>query len=149
MEGAARSASRWMWASASLDCIPILGMALAVVAARDQEFEPGAYPLILLGVVIVSGLVGTTAWWKTRAGRLLRRKERSCRTLRGKRVGSAGARGTGSRLTSTRSRPSRTRDVFWPESALSLVSPQLTLELLDRCACLRLGRGGHPTLGCR
>ena len=72
MEGAARSASRWMWASAGLDCIPILGMALAMVAARDQEFEPGAYPLILLGVVIVSGVVGTTAWWKARAGRLLR-----------------------------------------------------------------------------
>ena len=72
MTSAVRSASRWMWASAALDAIPILGMALAMAAASGEVFNPGVYPLILLGVVVVSVFSGTCAWWKVRAGRLLR-----------------------------------------------------------------------------
>ena len=72
MSAAVRSASRWMWASAALDLVPILGFGLGMISAPREEFHPAIYRMILLTIVAFAAFVGTCAWWKARAGKQLR-----------------------------------------------------------------------------
>jgi hypothetical protein len=70
----ARVASRWLWVSSALDVIPIIGMGMAMFMAWKQNFitHPGVFPVILLGVSVAAALIAAVAWWKAKAGRLLR-----------------------------------------------------------------------------
>ena len=61
-----------MWISAALDVIPIVGMGGALFGVSKQPTSPGFFPLLVLGVLIVSAIVAVCAWWKARAGQLLR-----------------------------------------------------------------------------
>lgn len=70
----ARMASRWLWVSSALDVIPIIGMGVAMFMAWKQNAitHPGVFAVILLGVSVAAAFIAVLAWWKAKAGRLLR-----------------------------------------------------------------------------
>lgn len=70
----ARIASRWLWISSALDVIPVVGMGMAMFMAWKQNVitHPGVFPVILLGVTVVAAFIAAVAWWKAKAGKLLR-----------------------------------------------------------------------------